>query len=92
MGNVNGAAVPAPDPFVALWRGGAGCLPPWPQSGEQKPPKEGRVAVLLDGSTKAKSVKLDNLRAVPSTCGGGGAGCAEQVRWLHAGGVVQYLR
>jgi hypothetical protein len=30
-------------------------------------PKEGRVAVLLDGSAKAKSVRLVNLKAVPST-------------------------
>ena len=53
-----------------------------------EPPKEGRVAVLLDGSTKAKSVKLVNLKAVPSTCVGcGGPGalckCAGCMRVVH---------
>ena len=35
-------------------------------------PKEGRVAVLLDGLAKAKSTKLVNLKAVPSVCAGCG--------------------
>ena len=33
-------------------------------------PKKGPVAVLLDGSVKAKSVEFVNLKATPSACGG----------------------
>ena len=43
-----------------------------PPRGGGESPKEGRLAVLLDGSAKARSVNLVNLKAAPSTCGGCG--------------------